>query len=82
MSGLSRRHVLRGGLVATTRDPEPGRHRLVLHRLVLHFDSPTAVTRRLLGVGPDVAVLEPPEVRTRLAGTAERTAARLRPPVS
>ncbi|MDO0909995.1 WYL domain-containing protein [Streptomyces sp. DT2A-34] len=65
------------GVARAMRDPEPDRH-----RLVLHFDSPTAVTRRLLGFGPDVEVLEPPEVRTRLAETAERTAARQRPPVS
>ena len=57
-------------------DPEPG-----WHRLILHFDSPTAATRRLLAFGPDAEVLEPPEVRETLAETARRTAARY-PPVS
>ena len=56
-----------------TPDPEDG-----WHRLVLHFDSPLAARRRLLGFGPDVEVLEPAEVRAGLAETAERTAARYR----
>ncbi|MDF3145839.1 MULTISPECIES: WYL domain-containing protein [unclassified Streptomyces] len=59
-----------------TPDPEPGRH-----RLVLHFDSPTAAIRRLLGFGPDAEVLEPPQVRAQLAETAAKTAARYDPPV-
>ncbi len=60
-----------------TPDPEPG-----WHRLVLHFDNPTAATRRLLGFGPNAEVVEPPEVRAQLAETAARTAARYHPPVS
>ena len=54
-----------------TPDPEPG-----WHRLTLHFDSPQAACRRLLGFGPDIEVLEPPDVRAELADTARRTAAR------
>lgn len=57
-----------------TPDPEPG-----WHRLVLHFDSPTAATRRLLAFGPEAEVLEPAEVRGKLAETASRTAARYQP---
>jgi len=48
------------------------------HRLVLHFDSPLAARRRLLGFGPDAEVLDPEEVREDLAETARRTAARYR----
>lgn len=54
-------------------DPEPG-----WHRLVLHFDSPAAATRRLLGFGPDAEVLEPRQVREELGRAAHRTAARYR----
>ena len=54
-----------------TPDPDrPGRY-----RLTLHFDDPRAACRRLLGFGPDVEVLQPPEVRAELASTARRTAA-------
>ncbi|WP_030598419.1 helix-turn-helix transcriptional regulator [Streptomyces fulvoviolaceus] len=58
-----------------TPDPEDG-----WHRLLLHFDSPRAACRRLLGFGPDAEVLEPPEVRLELAEAARRTAARYREP--
>jgi predicted DNA-binding transcriptional regulator YafY len=55
-------------------DPEePGRH-----RLVLHFDDRRTACRRLLGFGPDAEVLEPADVRSELAETARRTAARYR----
>jgi predicted DNA-binding transcriptional regulator YafY len=56
-----------------TPDPEAG-----WHRLLLHFDSPTAAVRRLLGFGPDAEVLEPREVREQLAARARRTAERYR----
>ncbi|MDT7840400.1 helix-turn-helix transcriptional regulator [Streptomyces justiciae] len=46
------------------------------HRLDLCFDDPQAACRRLLGFGPEVEVLEPPEVRELVADTARRTAAR------
>ncbi|MGI5459999.1 helix-turn-helix transcriptional regulator [Streptomyces sp. CA-249302] len=55
-----------------TADPEFGDW----HRLTLHFDSPRAACRRLLGFGPDLEVLEPAEVRAELAETARRTAER------
>lgn len=54
-----------------TPDPEDG-----WHRLVLHFDSPLAARRRLLGFGPDAEVLEPADVRADLAESARRTAVR------
>ncbi|MFF4836279.1 helix-turn-helix transcriptional regulator [Streptomyces sp. NPDC001315] len=54
-----------------TSDPEAG-----WHRLVLHFDSPLAACRRLLGFGPDAEVLEPAEVRQQLLDKARRTADR------
>lgn len=56
-----------------TPDPEDG-----WHRLVLHFDSPLAARRRLLGFGPDAEVLEPADVRADLAESARGTAARYR----
>jgi len=46
------------------------------HRLELCFDDAGAACRRLLGFGPEVEVLEPPEVRELVADTARRTAAR------
>ncbi|WP_128437001.1 helix-turn-helix transcriptional regulator [Streptomyces cyaneus] len=54
-----------------TPDPEDG-----WHRLTLHFDSPLAARRRLLGFGPELEVLEPADVRADLAETARRIADR------
>ncbi|KOG34274.1 WYL domain-containing protein [Streptomyces resistomycificus] len=53
-----------------TPDPEDG-----WYRLLLHFDSPRAACRRLLGLGPDAEVLEPPQVRQELAEVTRATAA-------
>ncbi|WP_405866532.1 helix-turn-helix transcriptional regulator [Streptomyces sp. NBC_00005] len=76
-AGLAALPEVLGDTTSATRatpDPEDG-----WHRLTLHFDSPRAACRRLLGFGPDLEVLEPADVREELARAARQTAARYSP---
>ncbi|MQY39863.1 hypothetical protein SRB17_78910 [Streptomyces sp. RB17] len=62
--------------------PFPGAGQPELLDQVAHFDQghrlPRAALRRLLDYGPDVEVLEPPDIRDDLAEQGARTAARYR----